>query len=398
MILPVRGSLEGFSSISLGLLGTGWAVGYIAGCILTPRLVANTGHIRSFGVMAALAGVSILLSLLFLTPWTWIPLRALSGFCFAGAAMIVESWLNEKTDASQRGRVFGIYTMVNLVASTAGQMALTVGPVDSYDLFVLGAIFYCLALVPVAISTSPTPQPLVSVRLDLKALWKNSPVAVFVAFMLGVSNSAFGTLSAVYADNIGLALTTVALFTSIPVLAGALVQIPVGILSDRIDRRFVLIGLALLAAAADIGFIILLPEGQMLNLALAALYGATAFSIYPVLIAHANDHAAPGAFIQTSGGILIVFGFGSMIGPLTAGIFMTQIGPQALFMITLAAHIPMVLFTIVRMRVNAAVPDYQKVNFKSAQPGRLTTPENALLSEENEMARDVAIDEAETKS
>ncbi len=132
LILPVRGSAEGFSAFSLGLLGTGWALGYISGCVATPRLVALAGHIRAFGVMAAFAAVAMLLSLIFITPTAWIPLRALSGFCFAGAAMIVESWLNERTEPASRGKVYGIYTMVTLGASTAGQMSLTLGDTTGF--------------------------------------------------------------------------------------------------------------------------------------------------------------------------------------------------------------------------------------------------------------------------
>ncbi len=121
LILPIRGEAEGFTAASLGLLGTGWAIGYVAGCLRTPAMVARVGHIRAYGAMCAIAAIAILLSLVLITPWVWIPVRALSGFCFAGAAMIVESWLNERSDAASRGRVFGIYTMVSLAASTAGK-------------------------------------------------------------------------------------------------------------------------------------------------------------------------------------------------------------------------------------------------------------------------------------
>lgn len=114
LVLPIRGVAEGFSAASLGLLGTGWAIGYVTGCVATPKLVSRVGHIRSFGVMCAIAAIAVLLSLLLVTPWVWVPVRGVSGFCFAGAAMIVESWLNERTEATSRGKVFGIYTMVNL--------------------------------------------------------------------------------------------------------------------------------------------------------------------------------------------------------------------------------------------------------------------------------------------
>lgn len=154
----------------------------------------------------------ILAQLLMLSPHVWIPLRALQGFCFAGAAMIVESWLSERADASTRGRIFGVYTMVNLFASTAGQLTLTLGDSSGYLFFVLGAMFYSLALIPTSASSSASPKPLVSVKLDLRALWRNSPVAVFAVFMIGISNSSFGTLAAVYGSRIGLDVSSIALF------------------------------------------------------------------------------------------------------------------------------------------------------------------------------------------
>ena len=382
MILPVRGGLEGFGAIALGLLGTGWAIGYVVGCLKTPGLVAGIGHIRAFTLMSALAGMAVLMSLLLIDPLAWIGLRAVSGFCFAGAAMIVESWLNERTEPRLRGRVFGIYTMVGLGATTTGQMALTFAPIEGHVLFVLAGAFYCLSLVPVALTTSGAPQPLVVVRLDLASLWRNSPVAVFAAFMLGISNASFFTLHVVYAERVGLGLAVVALFAAVPVMAGALAQIPVGILSDRMDRRIVLLGLCLLASAADAVFIFLMPNGQWTNLVAVAVFGATSLAIYPVAMAHANDHAAPGAFIQTSGGILMILGVGSIFGPLLAGVLMSALGPQALFYTTIVSHGATAAFTLIRMITSRAVPQAQKGVFHVTQPGRISTPEMAVLIED----------------
>lgn len=380
LILPVRGTAEGFTAFSLGLLGAGWAVGYVLGCVFTPRLVGNVGHIRSFGVMSAFAAVALLVSLLFISPWAWVPLRAISGFCFAGAAMIVESWLSERADPKSRGRIFGIYSMVNLFASTAGQLALTLGDPSTFFFFVLGAIFYCLALVPTAISSSATPKPLVSVKLDLPALWRNSPVAVSAVLCVGLSNSAFGALSAVYADRVGLVLTSVALFASLPVLAGAIAQIPIGFLSDRMDRRRVLMGVALLALATDIAFIVLAPESLAMNLALSIVFGAAIFSMYPVIVAHANDHAAEGTYIQVSGGLLMLFGLSSIAGPVIAGAAMAQIGATGLFYLSAGAHLLLVLFTLLRLVQSAPVAAADKGSFVPIQPIRSATPESAALA------------------
>lgn len=380
LILPVRGSHEGFSSLSLGLLGTGWAFGYIAGCLLTPKLVANVGHIRAFGALCSLCAVAVLGSLILMTPWAWIPLRGLSGFCFAGTAMIVESWLGERATAANRGKVFGFYTMINLGATTAGQMMLTLGDTTGYLFFVVAAMIYSFALIPTAISSTTTPKPLVSVKLDIRALWRNSPVAVVAVTMIGVSNSAFGTLAAVYADRIGLVLATIALFTSVPILAGAAAQIPVGALSDRMDRRKVLVGISLVAICADLAFVVLHPQDARTNLIISAVLGAAIYAMYPVIVAHANDHAAPNSYIQTSGGLLLLYGVGGIIGPLIAGFGMTNLNVSALFITTMVAHVLIIVFTLWRMTQRSEVADANKVDFAMSPLARSSTPETAAFA------------------
>lgn len=380
LILPLRGQFEGFSATSLGLLGTGWAIGYVAGCLRTPVLVAKVGHIRAFGAMCALAAITVLLSLIFLTPYVWIPLRALSGFCFAGAAMIVESWLNERTESASRGRVFGIYTMVNLAATTFGQIVLMAGDARGFLFFVLAAIFYCLALLPTALYATSTPTALVSVSLDLRALWRNSPIAVFAVLMVGVSNSAFGAMTAVFGARMGMTTSEIAIFASIPILAGAAAQVPIGMLSDRKDRRLVLIGTAILALAADLVFIFGGLTQTIFLMANVAVFGAAVFAMYPVIVAHANDHAEPGSFIQISGGLLLIYGIGSIVGPTVAGVSMASFGPESLFVTTAGAHILLLVFAVVRLKARASVPARDKGTFQPAPIARASTPETAVLA------------------
>ncbi|APE42753.1 MFS transporter [Sulfitobacter alexandrii] len=382
LILPVRGNIEGFSAISLGLLGTGWALGYVSGCLMTPALVARVGHVRAFGALAAIAAISMLASAIQITPWAWIVLRGVCGFCFAGAAMIVESWLSEQSTPETRGRIFGVYTMVNLAASTAGSLMLTIGDPSGFLFFALAAIFYCMALVPTALSSSSTPAPLVTVKLNLRALWRNSPVAVFAVFWVGVSNAAFGTLAAVYAQNVGLVLAAVSLFISIPILAGAVIQMPVGLLSDRMDRRKVLVGVAALALVADLAFILLAPDGRALNLTLAALLGGSIYAMYPVIVAHANDHAEPGTAIQISGGLLLTFGIGSIIGPTVAGLAMAEIGVRALFLTTAVSHGVVILYTLWRISKREAVADADKSSFQPINAGRTSALQTVEVSQQ----------------
>jgi MFS family permease len=294
--------------------------------------------------------------------------------------MIVESWLNERSDAASRGRVFGIYTMVNLAATTAGQMVLTLGDASGFFFFVLAAMVYCLALLPTAISATSTPRPLTRVSLDLPQLWRNSPIAVFAVLMVGISNAAFGTLAAVYAARIGMELEAIALFASLPILAGAASQIPVGIASDRFDRRKVLLAITAAAVVADALFLLAGVTQPQLALLLSALFGAAVFSMYPVIAAHANDHAEPGSFIQVSGGLLLVFGIGSIIGPAAAGFAMSALGAAALFAVTGAAHVTLILFGLLRLWIAPPVAAADKIAFQAKPLARASTPETAALA------------------
>lgn len=379
MVLPVYGSNHGFSAISLGILGSAWAAGYVAGCFSVPPLVRRVGHIRTFSVMAALAAVSILASLLLVHPLAWIPLRAICGFCFSGAAMIVESWLNESTEKSQRGRVFGFYMTVNLAATTLGNLVLMLGDKNSYAFFILAAIFYCLALLPTALSSTTAPKPLVQARLNLKMLWRNSPYAVVAIVLVGVSNGAFGTLGAVFAERNGLPLTAIALFMAFALTAGAIFQIPVGHLSDRFDRRLMLMVLAAIAAAVEIYLLIFKPAGMMENLIAATLFGGAVYSMYPVIVAHANDRAEPDTFLLISGGLLVLFGFGAIAGPFIGGAIMVLYGPFGLFLTTLFAHIGIIAYAMKRVSFRAELAHEVKADFVTVLPGRLATPETAIL-------------------
>lgn len=379
LILPVRGSIEDFPTFSLGLLGTGWALGFIAGCLQTPKLVRRAGHVRTFGVVAALSVITVLLHVLIVHPVVWILLRAVTGFSFAAGAMIVESWLNERTENQFRGRVFGIYTMVNLGATTAGQMIIPLADSASFTLFVLAAIFYAFALVPTAVSTAAAPKPLVETGLDLKALWKNSPIALAASLLIGISNSTFGTLGAVYGEIIGLSITTIALMMSLPILAGALFQIPVGYFSDKMDRRMVLVAIMGFAALIDLFIVIAAPRDALIILAAMSLFGAMIFSAYPVIVAHASDHAAQGSFIKISGGLLLMYGIGGVIGPVLGGGLMTVLPERGLFIITLVTHVLIVLYGIWRMNRNEAVDEDQKSDFVGMVPGRYATPETSAL-------------------
>ena len=377
LLLPVRGTMEAFTTLELGLIGTGWAAGFVAGCLLVPAIVGRVGHIRSYGALASVSAVTILLNLLIITPPAWIALRALSGFCFAGAAMIVESWLNERATSENRGRIFSVYQIVNFGASTAGQLVLAISaPVDHFY-FVLGAILYCLAILPTALSRVVTPRPLTTTRLDIRRLYANSPVAVVGCFLIGVVNGAFGTLGPVYAQQIGLPIAYVATLMAGSLLGGALVQYPLGQLSDRMDRRRVLVAVAIAAFVIGVALATFQPRGPALVTGLVIVFGAMIYSMYPLAVAHANDFAAGDDFVKIAGGLLLLYGVGTMVGPVVAAQAMERIAPEGIFAFSALVHLGMAGYTYVRMSRRRA-PDMRET-FRGLLVPKTVTPESAVL-------------------
>ncbi|GGA55993.1 MFS transporter [Pelagibacterium lentulum] len=384
LILPVRGAEEGFSLLALGLIGTGWSIGFMAGSISVPMLVKRVGHIRAYAVMAAVASMTILVNLLVIDDWAWIFMRIFSGFCFAGAAMVVESWLNEVSDNESRGTTFSIYVSITLFASTAGQMAISVTGVAGYIPFVLAALAYTCAVLPTAVTRTPQPAPLQSASLDIGLLFKTSPIAVVAAFSVGMANGAFGTLAPVYGIERGFSTATVAYLMSLAIVAGALSQIPLGRLSDKIDRRKVLVGVALIGATAGLLTIIINPGETVLLYALFGMYGLAAYSLYAIAVAHANDFAKEGDFSKIASGMLLVLGAGQMMGPIAASIIMGFMGPVAIFVVPVIFHGALAAAAFIRMQIRDAAPVDDRAPFQPLPTERAVTAETVSLDPRSE--------------
>lgn len=379
LILPVRGSEEGFSLIALGLIGTGWSVGFISGSIAVPFLVRRVGHIRSYAVMASVACMTILFNLIFINDMAWIGLRVFSGFCFAGAAMVVESWLNEVSDNESRGTTFSIYVSVTLFASTAGQMIIAVTGVAGYIPFVLAAIAYIGAVLPTAVTRTPQPAPLKSASFDIGLIYRTSPVAVIAAFSVGMANGAFGTLAPVYGIERGFSTATIAYLMSLAIVSGAIAQVPLGRLSDRIDRRKVMIGVALVGALAGVLLMLFNPGENVFLYIFFALYGLAAYSLYAIAVAHANDFADEGSFGRIASGMLLVLGSGQMLGPIAASFTMQFFGPVTLFMVTAIFHSALAGIAFIRMRMRSRAPAEERAPFQPLPAEQTVTAETIAL-------------------
>jgi MFS family permease len=390
VLLPVRATLEAFATTSIGLIASAYSAGFVVGCLWMPHMVRRVGHIRTFAVCAAIAASIVLLMALAVHPLVWIPLRALSGVCFAGLFMVIESWLNERATSVNRGQVLAIYMVINLTAVTVGQMVLPLGDPAGFSLFALTAIAIALALVPVGLTTSSAPQPLREVHLRLGRLYAMSPVGVVGGFFVGLANGAFGGLGVVFARDVGLSITGIALFMSAALIGGALAQLPLGRFSDRTDRRKVIIGVCAFAALMG-GLLALLGEarqnGQMLGIpvgfadfspwvliAAAALFGGAIYSQYSLCVAHTNDFVGREEFIEASSGLLLTWAIGASIGPVLGALAIDLIGAGGLFAYTAIAHAGCALFTFYRMSRRAAVPPAGRAPYVAAGRPSRTTP------------------------
>ncbi len=384
LLMSIRGAEEGFSLYSLGLLGTSWSVGFVAGSVSVPMLVGRVGHIRTYAVMAVVGGLTILLNLLWINDTGWIATRALSGFSYAGAAMVVESWLNEVSENRTRGTIFALYVTINTAASTLGQMSMSLTGTMTYIPFVLGAMAYMGAILPTALSSSPQPQPLTSGKIELGLLLKTSPIAAVAAFFMGVAGGAFGTLAPVYGYALHLSSASIALIVAVAALAGAVSQVPFGRLSDVIDRRLVLAASSLGAALIGIMLVLLNPGDGWLLYILFGLYGLFAYPLYAIAVAHANDFAKEGEFAKIAAAILLMNGIGLAIGPLLASWAMNAISPVAMFIVTASSHGLIAAFALVRTRMRDPLPAEERAPFQPVPLARHSTPETFSLDPRSE--------------
>lgn len=379
LVLPLRGTHEGFSSTALGFLGTGWATGFVVGCILAPRLVRRIGHVRAFSAAAATIAIIALATGLIIHPIAWIALRVITGFALAAAFMIIESWLNERATNQSRGMIFSLYMTVTYVGIVAGQMSIALGDIGNSTFFMIAGILYCLALLPTTISTASSPAPLSQVKLDLPLLYRNSPVSFVAMLLVGMANGAFGTLAPVFGDKVGLSGATIATLMSVTIFSGAIMQFPAGRLSDHMDRRYVLAGISAIAGASGLALFALAPDSLGMLFALISLYGAMSYTLYSIIVAHANDYAEADQFVAVSGGLLLLYGIGTIIGPTIGGIVMTGNTPYMLFALTGVAHISIAAYALYRSTRRASIPLGDRETFSSVPASRSATPEAIAL-------------------
>jgi len=369
-LIPLRAEAEGWSALQIGALGSGYYIGFVVGCIVTPYLILSTGHVRAFMVLAALISVAMISHSLWIAFLPWFVLRLLLGAALAGLYMVIESWLNDRASNQNRGLIMSIYIMVNYAALATGQWLVTRYSPMQFDLFAIATIAMALSVVPLALTRQQQPSPVALVRFRPVALYKSSPVGLVGVFGSGLANGAYWSLGAVAAVGHGLSPSDAALFLTIATAAGAIGQWPVGRLSDRIDRRLVLAGL--LAGAVVFGLLLaLLPVPGRGWFVLAIFYGFCIAPTYSIAAAHAYDHASPGTMVEAAAGLFMASAIGSIIGPLVASALMTHLGAPTLFLYTAIVHAALLTYIAYRLRMRGSPAGTMKTDFNrgAAVPG-----------------------------
>ncbi len=362
-LLGVRGEMEGFSSAMLGLIMGVYFAGYVAGTLIVPGMIRRVGHIRIFTALASIASIATLTHGLVVHPFSWMLGRAVTGFCIVGMYIAIESWLNSQTANDSRGNVFSAYMTTNLIGLAVGQVLLLTGDVETLFLFALASVLLSLGLVPVALTRVHEPVIEEVERLGLRKLYQVSPSGVIGSLFAGLGTGALWGLGPVFASGIGLGTRGIAGFMGLTILGGIVMMWPVGKLSDRYDRRLILMWVCLattLAATAAL----LLTRIDVAWVALGGfLYGAVSFSIYSLSVAHTNDHVDYSQMLETTASLQLLWGSGAIIGPILAGFFMQWTGPMAFLpFLAVAALIP-AIFTRYRMLVSDPVAAEEQADY-----------------------------------
>lgn len=374
ILLPVRGSIEGWSSYEIGFVGTGYAVGFTLGCLVVPHIVRRAGHVRTFSSLCAVLVIAVQAYALIVDPVFWVLFRATAGFALAGSYMVIESWLNERVTNDSRGRLFSFYMIVSMAAQMGGQYMMPLASPEETTAFILCAMLFAFAVIPTALSRAPSPKPLTRTRLDLPLIFRNSPAAAVGVFLSGILSSSWSNMAPVFGRSVGFSTTQIATLLVTTMAGGIVSQYPLGRLSDRLDRRYVmtivgLVGFLLAAAALTVS-----SRDPLVLFAFAFVLGGVIYPAYSLTVAHANDYATAEDFVKISGGLLILYGFGAMFGPLLAAWLMETLGPSGIFAATGVAHTAYGGYALFRTFRRAAPPAAGRGDVRTTPLAAVQTP------------------------
>ena len=358
-----RADFEGFSVLTTGLIMSGFFVGALASSMLSPKQIKKTGQIRTYAAYASIASTAILIQILFIEPPIWFVARFLSGFCIVGIMIIVEGWLNSISSNENRGQIFSIHMIVVWGGLALGQGLFVVDDPAGVSLFLLASILLSVSLIPILLTEIKAPETDVQESLGLKALWKASPSGVATIGLSGLASAGFFGVGTIYAVKAGLSVSETALFMTLFIGFGAVSQWPLGWLSDKIDRRKVI----LLCCASVISICIVLVSFEFtstIHLILSALVGAFTLPLYSIGVAQANDRLEPKQMISASGTIVLVFSVFAALGPFTMSYFLELFEMFGFMLYMGIVHLVMAITVLMMMMITQDVDESEQTDFQ----------------------------------
>ncbi|MDT9599090.1 MFS transporter [Sphingosinicella rhizophila] len=374
-LLGLRLEASGTSAMLIGLVAASYFVGLTVGSLQVSKIIRSVGHIRAFAAFVSLFSASTLTYAVHQDVLLWAGLRFVDGLCMAGVFICLESWLNERAEPEARGVVLAAYMIFLYAGQALGQFLLNLSDTKPSMPFMAAAILLSLAVIPVVLTRIASPSVEDQAPLSVGSLYRVSPLGMVGANVTGLMLGAFYGLGAVYARRLGMDLATTALFMSSVILGGVALQWPLGRLSDRFDRRKIIVLAFVGAASASLLIALVGTPGPGLML-IASLFGGMTFALYPLCVAHTNDHLTRAQRVGASGGLVLVYSIGAAAGPLAGAAAMSAFGPKGLFLLTASCAAIALAFAFYRQWSALPVPDAQQ------QPYQIlprTTPMSAVL-------------------
>ena len=351
---------QGHSAEIVGLVVAAYFAGQVAGSLTAHLAIERVGHIRTFAALASVISAACVAFPLLVSPWSWALLRFVIGACVAGLYMINESWLNAAAPNDKRGQVLSIYMVTTFSAMALGQLLLNLADPAEFILFSLCCILFSLSLVPVSLARSANPEPVEPTRFGVRALYRLTPLGLIACFACGIISSGVFGLGPVVGADLGFDTSQVATFMTALIVGGIVMQWPLGKLSDLIDRRVVIAGVFAALVGSCVALTLIPASEYWLFIAVSVVFGGLVFVLYPLCIAHANDYVEAKDMVAAAGGLLFVYSVGAALGPVAISFLTPFLGPAALFPFIGAVSAALFLFTLIRMRVRAGVPNEEQ--------------------------------------
>ncbi|WP_340587264.1 MFS transporter [Erythrobacter alti] len=377
-LIAIRLEQGGNSSLVIGLAATSYFGGLALGALRVSPLIARIGHIRAFAAFVSIYSASSLTYAVIDLPAFWIVLRFIDGFVMSGVFVCLESWLNRVAKPDNRSTILAAYMIALYAGQAGGQFLLNLGDNAPALPFMLSAILLSLAVLPVVLTQIKQPVIDAIAPFSLRRLYQASPLGFVGTVATGVMLGAFYGLGAVFVQRIGMPLSQVALFTSSVIAGGVALQYPLGILSDKFDRRRVIIGCMI--AAAAMCAVLAMAQGSAMIFLPGALFGGFAFALYPLCVAHSNDHLDESERVGASSGLVLVYSAGAVAGPMLGSSAMSLFGPSGLFAVIGAVSLAAAIYGIWRMFIRAPVPVGEQQIFQSLPR---TTPMASVLEDDD---------------